>query len=140
LDDYEEGTWTPTVIDYSNNNSESQTYTAQVGRYVKIGRLVYIVCRIITSSTGNLTASQGIRVQGLPFTTANISNFTWPIAVSMGQGLNKTANQAMTGQIDENSSRCGLKLWDDTEGSTDMLISEWSSNGGCSFAGCYEVS
>jgi len=140
LDDYEEGTWTPTVVDYSNNVNENQTYSAQAGRYVKIGRLVYIVCRIITLSTGTLASGDGIRVMGLPFTSGNISNYSWPIAVSMGQGMNKTANTGLTGQIDENSARCGFMLWADAAGSRPMLISEWSSNGGCSFAGCYEVS
>src|SRR3990167_662961 len=37
LDDYEEGTWTPAV-------GGTATYTTQIGRYVKIGKMVWITC------------------------------------------------------------------------------------------------
>jgi hypothetical protein len=39
LDDYEEGTFTPTLHDNSNSDSESVAYSMQVGHYVKIGRI-----------------------------------------------------------------------------------------------------
>lgn len=57
LDDYEEGTWTPSV-------GGSATYTRQSGRYTKIGRLVSIEADIIINSIG--TGSTGT-ITGLPF-------------------------------------------------------------------------
>jgi hypothetical protein len=66
LDDYEEGTWTPTFG--AEGANPTMTYNAQVGRYTKIGNLVTAYCQIITASrsggSGNLT------VDGLPFTVA----------------------------------------------------------------------
>jgi hypothetical protein len=46
LDDYEEGTWTPTI----GSGSSVFTYTNQVGVYTKIGRLVYATFDISYSS------------------------------------------------------------------------------------------
>jgi hypothetical protein len=63
LDDYEEGTWTPSV-------GGTATYTTQKGTYVKVGRMVTCHFRItinliLTGSTVNLS--------GFPFTAANDS-------------------------------------------------------------------
>ena len=44
ISDYEEGTWTPTVI--GSTTAGSATYTIQTGVYTKIGRLVTIQCRV----------------------------------------------------------------------------------------------
>jgi hypothetical protein len=78
LDDYEEGTWTPTP-------DGNFTYTDSVftGNYTKIGRLVNVNMRIVTT-TGNVAWISGASVTGLPFTAAtnragswsNIANFT----------------------------------------------------------------
>jgi hypothetical protein len=58
LDDYEEGTWTPSV----GGNSG---YSAQQGKYTKIGRMVTVSCYIGTTTLG--TGSTTL-VSGLPFT------------------------------------------------------------------------
>lgn len=64
LDDYEEGTWTPSL-------GGTTTYTAQAGSYVKIGRLVYIFAylNINVIGTGSTTV-----VSGLPFNPVNSSS------------------------------------------------------------------
>jgi hypothetical protein len=58
LDDYEEGSWTPSV-------GGTATYSAREGNYVKIGRLVYIRCSMTINviGTGSTTT-----LSGLPFT------------------------------------------------------------------------
>ena len=67
LDDYEEGTWTPVWL--GDGTNPTVTYSTQVGSYIKIGRMVYIDCRLVTSGatggTGNLVLG------GLPFATVN---------------------------------------------------------------------
>jgi len=57
LDDYEEGTWTPSI-------GGTATYNAQNGSYIKIGQLVYVFCylNINAQGTGSTTT-----VSGLPF-------------------------------------------------------------------------
>ena len=63
LDDYEEGTWTPSF--YASTGSISYTsYTAQTGSYTKIGRMVH--CRFRVRATKSGSGNTGI--SGLPFT------------------------------------------------------------------------
>tara|TARA_B100002019_G_C20934202_1_gene433619 strand:- start:97 stop:510 length:414 start_codon:yes stop_codon:yes gene_type:complete len=61
LDDYEEGTWTPTV-------SEG-TVSASGNAYTKIGRLVYLQAYLQNFS--NNSSGSNVGVGGLPFTVGN---------------------------------------------------------------------
>ena len=62
LDDYEEGTWTPTY--YGSSTAGTTTYTSQAGTYVKIGNSVYCECLLTwTAKTGT---GDGL-VGGFPF-------------------------------------------------------------------------
>lgn len=71
LDDYEEGTWTPTYTtdgtDFDSVNYDSRTH----GRYVKIGSLVYVSCVVYTDSITVGSASGDVLIGGLPFTVSN---------------------------------------------------------------------
>lgn len=69
LDDYEEGTWTPTFG--GSGGQSGQVYSIQEGRYIKVGRLVHIYGRLILSTLGTLTS--GVEIKGLPFTAHNAS-------------------------------------------------------------------
>jgi hypothetical protein len=62
LDDYEEGTWTPTLF-YASN----LVYGSQSGKYIKIGRMVYVEFYINVTSHTNTDTSL-IHIAGLPFT------------------------------------------------------------------------
>ena len=69
LDDYEEGTWTPTVS--GSTVAGTGTYTTQVGAYTKVGRLVTVTATVVwTAHTG----TGNIRIPNLPFTSANITS------------------------------------------------------------------
>jgi hypothetical protein len=90
LDDYEEGTWTPTVT----GNITDPVYTASIasGNYTKIGRMVYVEFLIvITGVTSQGTGN--VNISGLPFSSSsgiyqsNISfvyNDTWDVNVRNG--------------------------------------------------------
>ena len=58
LDDYEEGTFTPSI-------GGTATYNSQIGRYTKIGRLVTVTCRIYINALGTGSTTT---MSGLPFT------------------------------------------------------------------------
>jgi hypothetical protein len=64
LDDYEEGTWTPSV-------GGDATYSARTGTYVKIGKIVHITCDITISVLG--TGSEST-ISGLPFVCGTLSS------------------------------------------------------------------
>ena len=64
LDDYEEGTFTPTFT--SSGGTLSVGYSAQTGRYTKIGRMVHVTVDI--QASGAQSGGTGdVLVSGLPF-------------------------------------------------------------------------
>lgn len=66
LDDYEEGTWTPT-IQFDVTGNLSLVYSAQNGRYTKIGNLVRYDCFVATTTFTHTTATGSMYIGGLPF-------------------------------------------------------------------------
>jgi hypothetical protein len=81
LDDYEEGTFTPTVI--GTTTAGTATYASQVGRYTKVGRVVQFQIDINYSAgtgTGNL------QIDGLPFQNSSglAAISTYPINIALG--------------------------------------------------------
>jgi hypothetical protein len=66
LDDYEEGTWTPTV-GTNGQSASGAVYTVQSGRYTKIGRTVIMSFQIILSSKGTISSGNDARIIGFPF-------------------------------------------------------------------------
>ena len=66
LDDYEEGTWTPT---YLFGGQDTSTYTGRGGYYTKVGNLVVAKFALDISSRGN--GSGHMSIGGLPFTIAD---------------------------------------------------------------------
>jgi hypothetical protein len=64
LDDYEEGTWTPSLLFGGGNTG--MTYNSNNGYYTKIGNLVTAFCNFQISEKGSSTGDATIT--GLPFT------------------------------------------------------------------------
>ena len=86
LNDYEEGTWTPTAGDASSGGNQATTATA-VGRYTKIGRLVTVHFELTDINTTGLTAGNSMNVRGLPFAASNATTQFGTIA---GAGITFT--------------------------------------------------
>jgi len=65
LNDYEVGTWSPTII--GSSGTSGQSYNSQVGTYIKIGQQVFcnFDCRLTTKGT----ISGSVLIGGLPFTS-----------------------------------------------------------------------
>ena len=68
LDDYEEGTFTP-IYQPQSGSFTSITYDRQIGRYMKIGKAVYIKGYIRTDALNVGSSSGAIFIGGLPFTS-----------------------------------------------------------------------
>ena len=70
FDDYEEGTWTPAYDTSGSTGAISNvTYATQVGRYVKIGRVVYLE-GVLKTSAITVDTSGTYDIGGMPFTAA----------------------------------------------------------------------
>lgn len=74
LDDYEEGTWTPT-----DDSGAALSFTVYNATYTKIGRLVEVEAAIYFPSTANTAA---VRITGLPFTAAGGDDNTGGLSIS----------------------------------------------------------
>jgi hypothetical protein len=88
LDDYEEGTFTPTFT--ATTTSPTVTYNAiTYGAYVKIGRLVFINLRI-SVATLPAAGSGNIRISGLPF-SSNATDAYGQLSIGYRGGWTTTA-------------------------------------------------
>ena len=82
LADYEEGTFTPTY--YGVSTAGTTTFTAQTGRYTKVGNRVDFALIVAWSAATGTGSGQ---IGGLPFSAANLYssasiltyNFTYPV-------------------------------------------------------------
>ena len=68
LDDYEEGTWTPTFLGSGVN--PTQTYSTRNGIYVKIGKMVHCQIQIYLNNGGITSGTGTAYLGGLPFTAS----------------------------------------------------------------------
>ena len=81
LDDYEEGTWTPTIT--LGGAAVGVTYGVQVGRYTKIGNRVFFTGHIVLTAKGSSTGA--LKVTSLPFTSNAISDTLGAVTFRVSQ-------------------------------------------------------
>jgi hypothetical protein len=135
LDDYEEGTWTPT---WAFGTSGSVSYQSQVGTYTKIGRCVYITCRIAVNTTSSPSGQAFLR--GLPFVPATVSTQR-VYGVSVSRAGSWTTAPIGGVFFETNSGELEIyKASSTANNTTDLLGSDFATNSFCSFFGYYEVS
>jgi hypothetical protein len=80
LNDYEQGTFTPTLT--FGGNSVGITYSNRQGSYTKIGNMVYFNIWINLSSKGSSTGS--LWVSGMPFAmNQTLNGSTYPVTASL---------------------------------------------------------
>jgi hypothetical protein len=84
LNDYEVGTWTPTVT----SGATGISYTSQTGKYTKVGNVVNIVLKI-QMSAATAAASQ-IIFGGLPFAAAIGLDYAVNFAYNSGFNTNSS--------------------------------------------------
>ncbi len=140
LDDYEEGTWIPSLGDNNLDGSgETQVYSAQVGRYTKIGNRCFIQGRMTITDLGGLTTTEAARLLGLPFTPASTTNSHGNLTVGSSASLAIAEGTIITAHISPALPRASLQLWDAVTGTSSLLISELSDGADLIFAGVFEV-
>lgn len=114
LDDYEEGIFTPTIVGVTT--AGVGTYTAQIGRYTKIGNVVYY--RITVTWTAH-TGTGNMRVGALPF-TSNATPGNNPPCSTYTHGVTLTASNVVQCYVKENA--------------TQIVVEQYPAGGGASTA------
>ena len=128
LDDYEEGTFTPTIL--FGGTDTGAVYTSQVGRYVKIGRIVNITVNVITSTkssdTGNAT------IGGLPFAGTQI--YAQSMRIS-----NVTFQKVPEARVTSGSSVITLSEVNNAGGTSTLTNADFAANSNLTITGIYET-
>jgi hypothetical protein len=143
LSDYDEGTWTPTLLT-TGTAFDSVTYDSnRGGTYTRIGNKCFFQGFMRTDAIVHGSAHGNLDIGGLPFTIANVGN--------MGQAPFKTSRCANWagdtphgGYCKENSVRLALQYRDASDGA-DILIDATSDGGtgtndnDMQFAGSFQI-
>ena len=123
LDDYEEGTWTGTISDGTNN----ATMSSNTGGYIKIGSLVVLTGYFVVSSLGSVSGN--LRLTGLPFACGSSNGFYTSNGLGWGANLSITDDTSIGFQIDTNASHLNFTHWDNTSGTTLLQASQLTASG-----------
>lgn len=102
LDDYEEGTFTATIV--GTTTAGVGTYNSQVGVYTKVGRAVSF--NLIVNWTAH-TGTGNMNISGLPFTSAASGAFS--CAVGYVSNVALTAGNILTAWIDVSAVQVRLQ-------------------------------
>jgi len=132
FDDYEEGTFTPSLEDDAGNDY-SGTYGYQEGSYTKIGNSVRFTLRIYAdqSLTSNgLTGSEVLRIKSLPFVHAD-DNIGTGISINNGGNFNYDAGytQALS-LVAPNKSYIIFRQLGDSVTANNLTVTKCDSIGG----------
>jgi hypothetical protein len=119
LDDYEEGTWSPTLSTTTGSFSLSGSYN--LASYTKVGRLVTVTARLdvsaISSPNGNIV------IDNLPFTSSNLGDAAG-FSVQFGFitiGANQTGNPVAI-EIGENSTLATIRTLDWSGAANELAV------------------
>ena len=120
LNDYETGTWTPTIP------GTSITYTAQQGVYTKIGNIVYVRFYVVLSG-GTPTGGAGATiVTGLPFTSESTQ---YHILVTSTNGGNFGGTVPIAQIIPSTTSVSAIGVTNNAAFVDSTATSVWDANG-----------
>jgi hypothetical protein len=97
FDDYEEGTWTPTV---TSGSGTLTTVTVSEALYTKIGRIVTVHTKFVLTDAG--TGSSNLIVDGFPY----VINSDYGNGVAMGRSV--SSGDLMFGQLSGGNSKVTL--------------------------------
>ena len=129
LDDYEEGTWTPT---YGGTSGDpTVTYTQQLGSYVKIGKFVFIEGRLDTSAASG--GVQFLTINGLPFACAvgttlggfsSLKSSGWTTAAPLAGYIELTTQIGLTYDVSV-TQRSEVLVSHLTNGAVTLFFNAW---------------
>ena len=115
LDDYEEGTFTPTISGWTG------TYAVQVGNYTKIGNMVFWNGRVGTNGgTGTFTANYP--TLNTPFTLPATSQSNYGTLYFGGPGFTPGASFISVGTADQNNTTSFFINIQKVNGGIDNLV------------------
>jgi len=133
LDDYEEGTFTPTLEFSGGTTGITYASGRRAGRYTKIGRMVYFT--IFVELTNKGSSSGNAEITGLPFTAASTDTYV-PMSFWLANMSSLTGN-LMPRITDASSS---IVVWQQSSSSfANTTNSNFTNTSTLQLSGQYEV-
>ena len=106
LDNYEIGTFTPTLGAHSSNGTHS--YTTQVGNYTRVGNVVHIWMQMtINTLNTSGTISGNLEISGLPYTSANTTGQAY-MGTFLSVGLDMDSGTGPVAHVSPNATKISL--------------------------------
>jgi len=133
LREYEEGTWTPTYAGANSNPTVS--FTTQIARYTKVGRLVSVWGYLRVNSTSG--GDGALSIHGLPFTNANTNYIASTVGYATGWVSNATPTRLL---VKTNSNQLNMyrqNTSDPRAGMENVVVSSMANGCEIYFASVY---
>jgi hypothetical protein len=124
LDDYEEGSWTPSL-------GGTATYSFQSGRYTKIGNSVFVQGALTVSSLGTGSAST---ITGLPFASSSAQRVA--LGAMSYYGTIASATITMTPWVDNGTTSVQF-VGNSASATSSGSVSPFTNSTFVQFSGCY---
>lgn len=137
LDDYEEGTFTPIFTWDGTTTDKGSSYSSQVGRYTKIGRMVFYNIDVEASTIDTGSAVEFVSISNLPFPSASDSRFP-PATFRQVTAVTVSSGEIPTFWVNASSSYVRVGKGTLTTGGENN-VSAWDSSGRVNLSGMYFV-
>lgn len=137
LTTYDEGTFTP-IITAATTPPDSVTYGSQLGRYIKIGKIVQFQIEINLSGFTLGSGAGQLQIGSLPFTSAN-SAINFQIVSAYFDIINLDADTiGISGGVNANTTVIAIYQYKDNTGGSSVGISGIGSTTNIWISGTYE--
>ena len=136
LDDYEEGTWTPSIQNgWGILNPTTSTAT---GHYTKIGNLVYVLFKIVLN--GGSTNSNPLVVAGLPFSHDGTTGGSGVYDTLHGSFASANSNATnVFGEVGNNGATAIIFKYRGATGLNNFTGTDSGNSGNFTFSGIYRT-
>lgn len=128
----ETGTFTPTLG--ADTTDPTVTYASRSGYYAKVGKLVFVTARVVTSARSG--GSGGIRIKGLPFPCASAVSPGAQLALRAA-AITWTAGQLPSVDVIAGTSEARLQVTTPGGSATNLAIGNWTATGDLWVSGTY---
>ena len=136
LDDFEEGTWTPSILNgWGILNPTTSTAT---GHYTKVGNLVYVLFKIVLN--GGSTNGNPLVVAGLPFSHDGTTGGSGVYDTIHGyfQSANSNATNVL-GEVGNNGATAIQMRYRAATGLNNFTGTDSGNSGNLTFSGIYRT-
>lgn len=136
MDAYEEGSWTPTIGAHLANGSH--TYSWQIGRYIRIGNLVWFTANVSLSAR-DPAMSGNLRINGLPFVATDTILVTSTCVGHLQNGALPAGYYSVHGYVGYGSTHVAIMKNGNSGASSLTAADTGAATFSLNFSGCYRI-